>query len=72
MYADDATIYCIGDSVDEVVVKLNMALADLITRCKQNSLIRDPKKCEGMILKRKKFIEPLASLVLKDSIIRLL
>ena len=28
IYADDTTIYCIGDSVDEVIVKLNMALAD--------------------------------------------
>ena len=58
MCADDTTVYCIGDSVEEVIVKLNMALADLNTWCKQNSLIPHPKKCEGMILKRKKFTGP--------------
>ena len=69
MYADDTTIYCIGDSVDEVIVKLNMTLADLSTWCKQNSLIPHPKKCQGMILKRKKITGPLPSLVLNGSTI---
>jgi len=70
MYADDTTIYCIGVSVGEVVVELNMALADLSTWRKQNSLIPHPKKCEGMIIKRKKFIAgPLPGLVLNVSII---
>lgn len=62
MYADDTTIFCIGDSVDEVIVKLNKALEELVTWCKQNSLVPHPKKCEGMILKRKKFTGPLPSL----------
>lgn len=70
MYVDDTTIYCIGVSVGEVIAELNMALADLITWRKQNSLIPHPKKCEGMILKRKKFIAgTLPGLVLNVSII---
>lgn len=70
MYADDTTIYCIGVSVGEVIVELNIALADLITWRKQNSLISHPKKCAGMILKSKKFIAgPLPGLVLNVSII---
>ena len=70
MYADATTIYCIGVSVGEVIVELNMALADLITWRKQNSLIPHPKKCAGMILKSKKFIAgPLPGLVLNVGII---
>ena len=53
MYVNDTIIYCIGDSVDEVIVKLNIGLVDLIIWCKQNSLIPHPKKCEGMILNRR-------------------
>lgn len=72
MYADDTIVYCIGISVNEVVVELNMALADLITWCsKQKSLIARPKKGEGMILKGKKFIGSLPSLVLNGIIITL-
>ena len=67
IYADNTTICCIGDSVDKVIVKVNMTLMDLTTWCKQNSLIPQPKKCEGTILKRKKFTGPLPSLVLNGS-----
>jgi len=62
MYADDTTICCIGNSVGEVILKLNKALEELVNWRKQNSLVPHPKKCEGMILNRKKFTGPFPSL----------
>ena len=56
IYADDTTIYCIDDSVDEVIFKLNKALQKLhcSTWCELTSLVPHPKTCEGMIINRKK------------------
>ena len=70
MYADDTTIYCVGESVDEVTAMLNMALDELTLWCKQNSLVPHPKKCEGMILQRQNFIGPLNSLKLNQHAIK--
>ena len=47
MYADDTTLYCIGDSIDVVISELKKALED--------SLVPHPKKCEAMILHRGRF-----------------
>ena len=62
LYADDTTMYCVGESIDQVITTLNKALEELAHWCKQNSLVPHPKKCEGMILKRNHFIGPLGSL----------
>ena len=64
MYADDTTIYCVGESVDKVTAMLNKTLDELAHWCKHNSLVPHPKKCEGMILQRQRFIGPLSSLKL--------
>ena len=29
LYADDTTVYCVGDNVDNAVTSLNVALSDL-------------------------------------------
>ena len=52
LYADDTTMYCVGESVDQVTATLNKALEALALWCKHNSLVPHPKKWEGMILKR--------------------
>ena len=44
MYADDTTLYCIGNSVDEVAAALNLALHDLNNWCIQNSLTPHPNQ----------------------------
>ena len=62
LYTDDTTMYCVGESVDQVTATLNKALEELARWCKHNSLVPDPKKCQGMILKRNHFIGPLGSL----------
>ena len=45
MYTDDTTMYCVGESVDQVTKTLNKALEELALWCKHNSLVPHPKKC---------------------------
>ena len=52
LYADDTTMYCVGESVDQVTTTLNKALEELALWCKHISLVPHAKKCERMILKR--------------------
>ena len=61
LYADDTTMYCVGESVDQVTATLNKALEELALWC---------KKCEGMILKRNHFIGPLGSLKINQHLIK--
>ena len=59
LYADDATMYSVGESVDQVTATLNKALEELALWCKHKSLLPHPQKCEGMILKRNHFNQSL-------------
>ena len=70
LYADDTTMYCVGESVDQVTTTLNKALEELALLCKHNSLVPHPKKCEGMILKRNHFIGPLGSLKINQHLVK--
>ena len=70
MYADDTTLYCIGDSIDAVISELDKALEELLYWCKTNSLVPDPKKCEAMILHRGRFTGPLKELTLAKHTIK--
>ena len=51
LYADDITVSCVGESVDQVTTTLNKALGELALRCKQNSLVPHPKMCTERSLK---------------------
>ena len=66
MYADDTTLYCIGDTLDIVIAELNMALKQLELWCLRNLLVPHPKKCEGMLIYRGNFIGPLQTLSLMN------
>ena len=59
LYADDTTMYCVGESVDQVTTTLNKALEELALWCKHKSVLPHPQKCEGMILKRNHFYQSL-------------
>ena len=59
MYADDTTVYCIGDNVDNAVMSLNAALTDLNRWCQNNSLTPHSRKSESMLLTKKTVIGPL-------------
>ena len=43
LYADDTTMYCVGESVDQVTITLNKALEELALWCKHNSRYHTPK-----------------------------
>ena len=70
MYADDTTLYCIGDSIDVVSAEINIALKELENWCEKNLLVPHPKKCEAMILHRGAFIGPLQGLKLGSHVIK--
>ena len=60
MYADDTTVYCIGDIADNTVTSLDKALSEMNSWCLENSLTPHSAKCEAMLLMRKLHIEPLS------------
>ena len=66
MYADDTTVYCIGDTVDNTVTSLNKALSELNSWCLENSLTPHSAKCEAMLLMRKQHIGPLNSVTIGE------
>ena len=63
MYADDTTIYTIGDTTDEVARALQVILDQLQTWCQMNRLIIHEGKCDAVLLNTKPFIGPLNPLV---------
>ena len=67
MYADDTTVYCIGDTVDNTVSSLNRALSELNSWCLENSLTPHSAKCETMLLTRKPHIGPLISVTIGEA-----
>ena len=66
MYADDTTVYCIGDTADNRVTSLNKALSELNSWCQENSLTPHSAKCEAMLLMRKPHIGPLSSVTIEE------
>ena len=49
MFADDTTVFCIGDTADEAIVKLNRALQEVYDWCGGNQLTPHPGKSEAML-----------------------
>ena len=46
MFADDTTVFCIGNTVDEVLSKIQEAIADLNKWAKDNFMTIHPAKTE--------------------------
>ena len=59
MFADDTTIYCIGTSVDEAIVQLNLAKQELYSWCLTNKLTPHPGKSKAMLISRKSPMGPI-------------
>ena len=49
MYADDTTIYTIGNTTDEVAIALQVILDQLQTWCQNNRLIIHEGKCDAVL-----------------------
>ena len=58
MFADDTTIYEIGNTVDEAVSKLQITTDNLSEYTSRNSLTIHPGKCELLIISRNNFFGP--------------
>ena len=58
MYADDTTIYCIENTIDEVSAALNQSLIELYTWRAKEKLTPHPKKSECMLIYRGSFTGP--------------
>ena len=70
MFADDTTVFCIGDTADEAIVKLNRALQEVYDWCGGNQLTPHPGKSEAMLLCRRNPMGPIAPVFLGDSCIK--
>lgn len=62
LFADDTTIYCIGDNVESVVDSLNRIASQLYQWCIENKLTVNTDKTEAMLITAKPFVGPLRKL----------
>ena len=72
MYADDTTVYSIGENVDQAVAQLNKALEELHTWCLNNRLTPHPVKtvkCETFLVSRSSFVGPIAPVRIGNSFV---
>ena len=69
MYADDTTVYSIGENVDQAVAQLNKALEELYTWCLNNRLTPHPVKCGTFLVSRSSFVGPIAPVLIGDSFV---
>ena len=69
MYADDTTLTCFGETVDQVVLKLNKTLSQVNTWCQRNGMTIHPTKTEAMLVKRGTFVGPLPPVRPNDIIV---
>ena len=59
LFADDTTIYYIGDNVESVVDSLNRIASELYQWCMENKLTVNSDKTEAMLITAKPFVGPL-------------
>ena len=53
MFADYTTVYCISDTAEKSIAKLNSALCELNEWCLINRLTPHPGKSEAMLISRR-------------------
>ena len=70
MYADDTTIFCIGESADIALTQLNKALKEVYDWCLENRLTPHPGKSEIVIFSKKNIMGPLPPVHLGQSALR--
>lgn len=56
MFADDTTAFCIGNTVDEVLLHIQEAITDLNNWAKSNFMTIHPAKIELMLLSKSTLI----------------
>ena len=69
MFADDTTIYYIGEEVEEIVDALNLILNDFKVWCRKNHLTVHTGKTVAMLISSHAFVGPMRPLMFGDSYI---
>lgn len=69
MFADDTTIFTIGNNIDDIILTLQSVLDQLYTWCQSNRLIANESKSEALIISSQNFIGPLPRLAFGNSFI---
>ena len=62
LYADDTSIFCVGQSADSAIALLNNALQEVYRWCQVHRLTPHPGKSEVMIISKKTIMGPLPPL----------
>ena len=70
MFADDTTVFCVGDSADLAIAQLNKALHEVYTWCQNNQLTPHPGKSEVLLLSTRYLMDPIAPALLGSSNLR--
>ena len=70
MFAANTTVFCIGDTPDDAIAKLNRALQEVYDWYGGNQLTPHPGKSEAMLLCRGNPMGPIALVLLGDSSIK--
>ena len=70
MFADDTTIFTIGDSVDKVSIVLQEVMGEVMPWCNLNQLTIHEGKTDVLILDSKNFIGPLLPIKLGETVIQ--
>lgn len=65
MYADDTTLFVVGNNVEIVIESLNKVLSNINTWCRNNKLTIHSGKSEAMIISHKAFCGPLKPVMLE-------
>ena len=69
MFADDTTLYCIDNSIDDVCSKIQNSISEVVKWCNRDVITIHPSKTGVMILTRKDFTGPLKPIQLGDQVI---
>lgn len=69
MYADDTSIFCIGESVDAAIASLNRALQEVYRWCLEKRLTPLLAKSEVMFISTQPIIRPLPPIFLGKSVL---
>ena len=71
MYADDTTIYCVGETADLVIDQLYKALREFYIWCLNNRLTPHPSKSEVILFSKRTPMGPIAPVYLGNSVLSL-
>ena len=62
MFADDTTIFTVGDNIDIIIKAMQVILDQVLSWCGANRLIAHETKSEALLLSKQRFIGPLLPL----------